>query len=42
MMGWSSGTLQSSTRSGLVTARRWQSPHMRGATFASSSRSRSI
>ena len=27
MMGWSSGTLQSSTRSGLVSARRWQSPH---------------
>ena len=28
MMGWSSGTLQSSTRRGLVSARRWQSPHM--------------
>ena len=28
MMGWSASTLQSSTRSGLVSARRWQSPHM--------------
>ena len=28
MIGWSASTLQSSTRSGLVSARRWQSPHM--------------
>jgi hypothetical protein len=28
MIGWSAGTLQSSTRSGLVTARRWQSAHI--------------
>ena len=27
MMAWSAGTLQSRTRRGLVTARRWQSSH---------------
>ena len=32
MMGWSAGTLQSSTRRGLVTARRWQSSHIWAAT----------
>ena len=31
MMGWSSGTLQSRTRRGLVSARRWQSMHILGA-----------
>ena len=35
MMGWSSGTLQSKTRSGLVTARRWQSAHILPTTGAS-------
>ena len=30
MIGWSASTLQSSTRSGLVSARRWQSPHIVG------------
>ena len=35
MYGWSSGTLQSSTRSGFVVARRWQSAHSLGAISAS-------
>src|SRR2546423_1459219 len=39
MIGWSASTLQSSTRSGFVTARRWQSPQSCDATPASSSRS---
>ena len=39
MIGWSASTLQSSTRNGLVSARRWQSPHIWGALSFSSSRS---
>ena len=42
MIGWSSGTLQSSTRSGLVTARRWQSTHIFGASGSSAARSVSL
>ena len=42
MMGWSSGTLQSSTRSGFVVTRRWQSSHSFGATFSNASRSRAM
>jgi hypothetical protein len=38
MIGWSAGTLQSSTRSGLVTARRWQSTHICRATGTSAAR----
>ena len=37
--GWSASTLQSSTRKGLVSARRWQSPHIWGALSSNSSRS---
>ena len=39
MIGWSSGTLQSSTRSGLASARRWQSSHICAFTGSSASRS---
>jgi hypothetical protein len=38
-MGWSAGTLQSSTRSGFVSARRWQSSHIVPLTSCSRSRS---
>ena len=38
MMGWSAGTLQSSTRRGLVSARRRQSSHMVPATGSSAAR----
>src|SRR5579875_342819 len=41
MMGWSASTLQSSTRSGLVSMRRWQSAHIWDLT-GSSSRRRSL
>ncbi len=39
IVAWSCGTLQSRTRSGFVSARRWQSPHIDGATERSRSRS---
>ena len=42
MMGWSSGTLQSKTRSGLVTARRWQSAHILSTRPASSAARRAL
>src|SRR5258708_38133939 len=42
MMGWSSGTLQSKTLRGLVTARRWQSEHILSTTGASDWRRASL
>jgi hypothetical protein len=38
MIGWSCGTLQSSTRNGFVSARRWQSLHIVAATSLRRSR----
>src|SRR6266403_654351 len=42
MMGWSSGTLQSKTLRGLVTARRRQSTHILSTTGASALRRASL
>ena len=39
MMGWSASTLQSSTRRGFVSARRWQSAHIVDFTLSSARRS---
>ncbi len=39
IVAWSSGTLQSRTRSGFVSARLWQSAHIEGATSRSAWRS---
>ena len=42
MVGWSAGTLQSKTRKGLLTARRWQSAHILATTGSSALRKASL